>query len=88
MSVCQGRRKIILDTLDVEVSAFQFCMLSWAVVNQPGASNSTDLQSVLQRQLLGLEGAGREEEQHWTCQRATLSKSLRLPEPPLFHDHL
>lgn len=58
MSVCQGRRKIILDTLDVEVSAFQFCMLSWAVVNQPGASNSTDLQSVLQRQLLGLGGRG------------------------------
>lgn len=58
MSVCQGRRKIILDTLDVEVSAFQFCMLSWAVVNQPGASNSTDLQSVLQRQLLGLGRGG------------------------------
>lgn len=53
MRVCQGRRKIILDTLEVEVSAFQVRMLSRAVLNQPGASSSTDLRSVLWRQLLG-----------------------------------
>lgn len=33
----------MLDPLEVEFSAFQVCMFCRAVVNQPGASDSTNL---------------------------------------------